>query len=170
MAEDAKTKPLMTKAALVERVRGAFENLLQSIGKLTDEQMLEPVGEGKWSWKDIVAHIAAWEDILVRFHLGGAPFDEVIQMRGAQYRITTYDAINEHLFQRFKTQNVQETKSYLQETHEAVMQALQAFPEEDLHQPHPRLSVGSSATVTWIDYIAANTYEHYEEHLVATQS
>lgn len=165
MTEDAKTKPLMTKATLIEHIGEAYEALALLIQELSDQEMMEPIGDGTWSWKDTLAHIAAWEQILVRFHIGGEPFDQVIEMEGVQYGITSFDDINEHLFQTYRKLSIEETRSFMKEAHAQAMLAVESFPEDELHQLHPRLSKGPSATVTWIDYIAANTYEHYEEHL-----
>jgi hypothetical protein len=167
MAEDAKTKPLMTKATLMEHIGEAYEALTLFIQDLSDQEMMEPIGEGTWSWKDTLAHIAAWEQILVHFHIEGKPFDEVLGMEGAQYRITSYDEVNEHLYRLYEKLSTDEVKVLIFESHERVLAALEDFPEEQLHQPHPLLSTGDAAGVNWIDYIAANTFEHYEEHLMA---
>jgi hypothetical protein len=168
MSDDAKTKPLMTKPVLIEHINEAFEALTLFIQDLSDQEFVEPIGGGSWSWKDTVAHIAAWEQILVHFHIGGKSFDQVIGMEGAQYRITSYDEVNEHLYKLYQDLSTEEVRVLLLETHELVMAALDTFPEDQLHQPHPELSMGEAASVNWIDYITANTYEHYEEHLSAS--
>ena len=165
MSEYAKTKPLMTKEALLNRIESAFSELQKVVGSFDEAAMIKPLGQSAWSLKDALTHIASWEEILVRFHLGGEPFDEVIEMEGAQYRITSYDDINEHLFKRFQSLSVDEARAYLLESHKRVLAALEAFAEEQLHRPHPVLSTGEAESVTWIDYITANTYEHYEEHI-----
>jgi len=167
MADDAKTKPLMTKAALIERVKEAFETLSNYIDSLSEKDLQEPIGGGTWSWVDTIAHIASWEQILVRFHIGGEPFDQVIEMEGAKYRITSYDTVNEHLFKRYHGLSAHDVKTLINESHKIVQAAIESFPEDQLHQPHPLLSTGDAAGVNWIDYIAANTFEHYEEHLMA---
>ena len=165
MVGDSQTKPLMTKEALVEQIREAHQALLQYTQGLSDEELVAPAGGGTWSWKDTLAHIAAWEQILVHFHIEGKPFDEVLGMDGARYRMTSFDVVNQHLYELYKDLSVDEVKVLCLEAHERVLAALDEFPEEFLHQPHPELSTGEAASVHWIEYIAANTYEHYEEHL-----
>ena len=84
---------------------------------------------------------------------------------GAVYRVTSYDEINAHLHARYKDMAPADVRRLLQETHARLVAALEAFPEDQLHQPHPGLSIGEASSLNWIDYIAANTYEHVEEHL-----
>jgi hypothetical protein len=165
MSEGVKTKPLMGKGALIKRVESAFNELQRNFQSFDEDGLSEPIGGGTWTYKDILTHIACWEDILVRFHLGGEPFDQVIGMEGAQYRITTFDEVNDHLFARYKDLTAEEANAFLETTHAQVLEALDAFPEDQLHQGHLRLSIGEYASLNWIDYIAANTYEHYEEHM-----
>ena len=167
MSEDAKTKPLMSKAALQKRIEDAHRELQRTVGAFDDEAMSKLVGEGDWTLKDVLAHIAGWEQILLKFHLGGEPFDQVIALKGAKYRVTSFDEVNAHLHRRYQALSAQETLRFLSDTHAQVMAALESFPEDQLHQPHPQLSTGASASINWADYIAANTYEHYEEHLAS---
>ncbi len=42
----------------IERERSAWENLLAEVG---ESRMLEPGAVGDWSFKDLVAHLAAWD-------------------------------------------------------------------------------------------------------------
>jgi hypothetical protein len=165
MSEDAKTKPLMTKEALLKRIDQAFTELQRVTRSFDAEAAAKPLGESAWTFKDILLHIAGWEEIFVRFHHGGEPLDQVIVMEGAEYRVTSFDAINEHLFMLNQALSLDQAKARLEETHQRLLEILEAFPEQNLHQAHPRLSTGKAASLNWIDYIAANTYEHYEEHL-----
>jgi hypothetical protein len=159
------TKPLMGKDALLRRIQGAFEAVVQTLDQLDDLALMEAVGSGGWTVKDSLAHIAAWERILLEFHLTGTPFDVVTGLRGAEYRVTSYEKINTHLNARYKDLSPAEVRQLVLGTHDELMAVLEEFPEDDLYQPHPKLSVGEAAGLNWIDYIAANTFEHFEEHL-----
>ncbi len=170
MSEGVVTKPLMSKAALIQRISHTYSELQSAFEDFDEVAMATPIGNGDWTYKDILAHVASWEDILVRFHIGGEPFDQVLEMEGAIYRQTTFDEVNEHLNKRNKGLSVEEAKSFLNETHARVLEVLDSFPEDQLHQGHPQLSTGEYVSLNWIDYIIANTYEHYEEHLSTLQN
>ena len=64
------TKPLMSKAALLARIQNAYEPVHRILEAGDDQALLEAVGSGGWTLKDSLAHLAAWEMILLEFHLG----------------------------------------------------------------------------------------------------
>lgn len=169
MSEGVVTKPLMSKEALIQRIKRTYSELQAAFQSFDEAAMARAIGDGDWTYMDIMSHIASWEDILVRFHMGGEPFDKVIGMEGAQYRETTFDEVNDHLHQKHKDLTAEQAKAFLGETHARVLKVLDSFPEDQLHQGHPQLSIGEYAALNWIDYIIANTYEHYEEHLTTLQ-
>ena len=163
------TKPLMGKDALLRRIQGAFEAVVQTLEQLDELALMEAVGSGGWTVKDSLAHIAAWERILIEFHLGGTPFDVVIGLKGALYRVTPYDDVNAYLHERYRDLSPSDVRQIVLDTHNELISVLEDFPDDSLYQPHPELSKGEAAGLNWIDYIAANTYEHYEEHLAELQ-
>ena len=159
------TKPLMGKAALLARIQAAYVSVHRILEDGEDQALLEAIGSGGWTLKDSLVHLAAWEMILLEFHLGGESFEAVTGYEGAVYRVTSYDDINAHLQARFRDMAPADVRHFVKDTHARLVAALEAFPEDQLHQPHPGLSVGEASGLNWIDYIAANTYEHVEEHL-----
>ena len=56
--------------------RGVARRLLGFGARLGDEQLTAPI-DGSWSAKDLLAHIAAWEQVTIHFHVGGRPFEQV---------------------------------------------------------------------------------------------
>jgi hypothetical protein len=96
MADEATPKD---KAELLERVRREYAALEQVIGRLSEAQLTAPI-DGSWSAKDILAHIAAWQQILLGFHIGGRPFDQAAPGIAASYQTDDVDTINEALYQR----------------------------------------------------------------------
>lgn len=170
MSENARTKPLMTKAALMSRIECAFDAFQRVVETYSAEAMTQPLKHGGWSIKDTLAHLAGWETILLKFHLGGESFDQVIGLKGAEYRIISFDTVNDHLHERYQGLSAEQAHQFLRDTHIRLMSELENFPEDQLHQPHPGLSIGEYASLNWIDYVAANTYEHFEEHLATFDS
>jgi hypothetical protein len=163
------TKPLPRKGALLQRIDSAFRPVAEALETMDDAEFERRVGGG-WTVEDTLAHIASWEQILLRFHLGGEPFDQVTGLPGARYRVTSFDEVNAHLHEVNRKLSADEVRTMVLQTHAELMEALADFPEERLHQPHPELSTGEAASLCWIDYIAANTYEHIEEHMAEIKS
>jgi hypothetical protein len=158
-----------SKQALLAKIEDGFNALMRVSESLDDRTMLANVGEGEWSVKDHLAHIAAWEEILLHFHIGGEPFETVIGVPGALYRVTSYDLLNEHLHRRHKDLTSGEVIARLKAGHEAVMGALDRMTEDELAQPRAWLDTPEAPSGPMAQYIARNTYEHYAEHLATIQ-
>src|SRR5262245_23759753 len=90
-----------SKAELLERARREYTALEQTLGRLSEAQMTARPDDG-WSVKDILAHIAAWQQILLTFHVGGRPFQEAAPGIPANYQTDGVESINQGLYQRDK--------------------------------------------------------------------
>jgi hypothetical protein len=55
----------MKKQDIFDELISARADLLDAIDGLTPEQMRQPFAVGKWSVKDVLAHLTAWESELV---------------------------------------------------------------------------------------------------------
>lgn len=154
-----------SKEEMLQRLylwRGRLE---QALARLTPEQLLAAPPDA-WSAKDIMAHVAAWEQILLRYHLGGESFGDASGLRQIDYTSGDWDGINEGLYRLYRDQPLPDVQAFFHASYQQVIAALQALPEEDLQkdtgagfQPGSRL-----------DWIAGNTYEHYAEHIGMLQA
>ena len=55
----------MTKDELIKQIETEWDNLQAALDGLTEEQMHQPGVVGEWSIKDILAHIAACQTLLI---------------------------------------------------------------------------------------------------------
>lgn len=73
----------MTKEEVVARLAESRQVLYQVTQGLSEEEMTQVQVEGVWTIKDIVGHIASWEEVLLeplRSYADGDPFEaEVIK-------------------------------------------------------------------------------------------
>src|SRR6478672_11389311 len=88
-----------TMAELRARISTSYHALEQTIAQLSDDQLTAPI-DGSWSAKDLLAHIAAWEQVTIHFHVGSHPFEEVTQLLSVPYATTPVDQINEAFYER----------------------------------------------------------------------
>jgi hypothetical protein len=155
---------------LLIKIREGFDSLMAAVQPLDDQAIMATESEGQWSVKDNLAHIAAWEEILLRFHIGGEPFESAVGQDGVSYRVTPYDVINEHLHQRDRTLGVSDVMNKLRLGHEAVVREVGRLTDEELARSRPWLDTPESPSGPLSQYIAWNTYEHYAEHLATINS
>ena len=57
------TISMAERIAMLQTASKAWLNLTRTLDKLTDAQLLKPHTIGTWSGKDVIAHIANWEQV-----------------------------------------------------------------------------------------------------------
>jgi hypothetical protein len=162
------SKP-QTKGELLSQVESSFSRLFQYVEVMDEDSLDESLKIGDWTIKDNLAHIAAWEDAMIRYHFQGEPFDQVAGIESAQYWVTSDDEINEHFYQRYRDWSGERLLSFARQTHEDLLEILEALPEKKLFVPPAIFAGEAHLQIPLIDFIAENTYEHYEEHFATIQ-
>jgi uncharacterized damage-inducible protein DinB len=73
----------MTQEEVLARLAKSRQTLHQAIEGLSEEEMTQPQVEGVWTVKDVLGHIASWEETCLepfRRYADGGPFEvEVIE-------------------------------------------------------------------------------------------
>ena len=116
-----------TRASLSALLDDARQELTASLQGLTAEQMEIPLPEG-WSVKDVVAHVAMWEEITLP--------DMYRAMRG-RHTVTgswegPFDDWNDIQFELRRDFPLAQVMEELAETRRATLEALRAAPEARL--------------------------------------
>jgi hypothetical protein len=157
----------ITKDEILARIQDKYDELLQAIqsnrtAAIGSDEMDR---EGGWTAKDILAHVSAWEKVLLEFHIGGQPFEEVIAMPGARYLETSFDAINDHLYTIYKGWSWDAVEQFAVNVHHALMKKLESISADDYRKPGKAIAAVGLDPYPLHEYVAANTYDHYAEHL-----
>jgi hypothetical protein len=155
------TKPEILK--LVEAQYAQLVNMIQSVRSKPEGKGDRIVGD--WTAKDLLAHVAAWEKVLLEFHIGGQPFEEVIAMPGARYHYTSFDEINAHLLDTYRSWSWEQVQEFSTQIHRDLVQKLEQLPEQAYQEPAGSIAAIGLDPYPLHEYIAANTYDHYSEHL-----
>lgn len=146
------------KEALLAKIQEGWRELMAAVDAVPDnKKAIAPTGG--WSVKDQLAHVTAWEDVLLRHYIGGAPLPEVVGAKGAS--IEDIDHVNLILFERDRDLTIEQVLDRAAVTHKTVIEKIQVTDWETLQGPH---RVGDRELPSLLAAVAANTYEHYEEH------
>jgi hypothetical protein len=157
------TETLKSKAELLELVRHEYAALEQTIGLLSEAQLTAPI-DGSWSAKDILAHMAAWQQIMLEFHIGGRPFEQAAPGITASYQTDDVDTINEALHQRDRERTLAQVLDTFRRSHQRTLATIEGMSEADLFRPYTPPGRDPSDGGQLINWIAGDTYEHYMEH------
>lgn len=130
----------MRTASDVERVEASWDALQGTIAAIPEERWLEPGATGDWSVKDVITHIAYWEDDLAdacERRLTGRPDPPPLG---------DIQAHNDRVYAERRDWSLSDVLSDAARAHARVLAALRQAP--DVHPGR----------------IAAETWEHYAEH------
>jgi hypothetical protein len=117
----------MDRRQLLQRLDTAWLEFKASYAGLSDSQILEPGVQGRWSVRDILAHVTTWEEEALT-HLplileGGRP---------PRYS-TTYggiDAFNARMTERKRHLSLSDVRRQLDEVHGRLVDYVRRAPEE----------------------------------------
>ncbi len=144
----------MDKTTLLKTLietRAAWEALLAQID---EEQMLKPGAAGKWSVKDVIAHVASGESGIVpvlRTHAGS----DLLNLSD--------DERNEIEYQQHKDRSLHDIVNEERQAYTALLEVVQQLSDDDLNDPH----YFKNMPAEWRPWqlIAGDSFKHYEDHM-----
>ncbi|MGA2819111.1 MAG: ClbS/DfsB family four-helix bundle protein [Anaerolineales bacterium] len=151
--------PPKDKVELMARVGREWKELMEAISGLSERKMTV-AGKGRWSIKDNLAHLAAWERFLQMHILRNLPAHEVMGIDEAGFHALDENGINAILYQRNKDRPVDQVLAELHDTHRQVVEDLGRMSFEEMMSPRAT----DPQHRPLMGWITGNTYEHYREH------
>jgi hypothetical protein len=154
-----------TMADLRQRIDGSYAALEQIIAQLSDAQLITPI-DGSWSAKDMLAHIAAWEQVTIHFHVGRRAFEEVTGLPNVPYATTPVDQINEAFYARDRDLPLAQVLQSFRSSHQELLAMLDGMSAADLFKPYTPAGRSGGQLIEWI---IGDSYDHYDEHRATMQ-
>lgn len=143
----------MDRPQLLRRLDKAWEALKASYAGLSDSELMEPGVTGRWSVRDIIAHVTSWEKEAL-MHL------PVIQMgrKPTRYSITHggIDAFNAKMTEQRRGLSLSEVLTQRDETHRRLIDFIQSTPEDQIMRE-----------TRFRHRLRLDTYSHYPKHTAA---
>ncbi len=136
------------KAEILEQIRTTHHELEDVLARVEPARMTEPGVNGEWSVKDVLAHIAWWEQhLLRRLRTGHDDLDE----EGVDGRETT-DRANAEIFAANRERPLAEVHAEYDASYREVLATIEGMSEDEL------------ASDEAYDAIGWDTFRHYPEH------
>jgi hypothetical protein len=143
--------------AAIHDERARLEGVLTS---LTDAKLEAPGPGDGWGVKHHLAHIAAWERMIVA-HLTDRSAHTYACMTPEQYANASLDELNERLHELHADDALTNVKREFADAHTAIVAFLESMPESRLSE----LYWGDDAAQrTVLEKVSGDTYLHYREH------
>jgi hypothetical protein len=116
-----------------------------------------------WSAKDHLAHLDAWANSVLVMVRDRRPQWEGLGISKELFDEEGYDGKNAEIRDQRAAAGLDEVRSSLSATHEALLQAIVELSDEGLHRPANDFVPGSGAFEI-AHKIMGNSYMHYDEH------
>ena len=146
----------MDKAMFISTLKKAREEWETLLAQVDEEQMLQPGAAGKWSVKDVIAHVT-WGEREI------APVMRTHVLAGSELWNLSDDERNEIVYQQNRDRSLHEIMNEEWQAYADLLAAAQTLSDEDLNDSH-RYKQMPEEWVPWQLY-AGNTFKHYQDHM-----
>ena len=139
----------MKREQLLKRLDTAWVALDESYAGLSEAQMTTPGVAGEWSVRDILAHVATWEEEALKYL-------PLIIEGGRPPRYASYgglDAFNARMTEAKRGLSLADVLAHLAETHRQLVAYLRNVPEEQF-----------TTETRFRHRLRLDTYSHYPLH------
>lgn len=138
-----------SKAAIVARLQEERARLEETVGSINPVALAEPGVVGEWSVKDVLAHLADWEEhmpIWLDAARRGEPVD------GPEPGLTwnQLDEFNRRIFASHRHERLDVVLDYLATAHGRFMEMVAVMAQEELLVPARYAFTGQEAVYDWL--------------------
>jgi uncharacterized damage-inducible protein DinB len=155
--------------AIISRIASGHRRLHEVIAPLSDEQLQAPVLDGGWSVKDVLAHLAIWDQRLLH---AIAPEGPPPVYRRTQPSIADIpfddqwlETVNTRIYTLNRTRDLASVRAELAATQQRLLAAVGRLTVHDVYDPDG-LSDGLGEPFA---PMLLGAFEHYEEHAEALE-
>lgn len=160
----------VTVAELRDTIEAAHNRLDAALRTLNDDQLTAPMLEAGWSVRDVLAHLTFWEYRL-RYGLSH-PADTTSPAVPPEFTDVVDEGeawgetINQRVYAQNRDRSLDEVRHDAATSYAETLAAITALSDDDVFKPS---GLSRSIKRDVLDFIAGNTYEHYEEHSEAIE-
>lgn len=151
----------MRKDELLAAIRTDRAALDALVSGIAPAGLSEPRDAAGWRVQDHLAHIAAWERVLVA-HLDTRAGHTVAGLDYPAFVTMGLEELNARLHDMHRDERVETTLEEYREAHGAVVEYVEAMPESRYGEPFWGDDPPPQKTV--LEKVAGDTYLHYREH------
>lgn len=151
---------------LLERVHSSRAALEARIAELGDAGFEAEMANG-WTLRTHMVHLAAWEASLagiLRMERRGPAMGLEPALFDGDWQV---DAINDALIERHRELSEEDVRAWFARSHAETLAMLETLIDSDLQRPFNTFQPfpGAPGDAPIVQWIAGDTYEHFEEHL-----
>ena len=151
----------MDKTTFMNALKESRAQWEEMLAQIDEEHMTQPGATGKWSVKDVIAHVMWCErEIVTVMHTH--------VLAGSELWNLSDDEGNEIWYQQNRERPLHEILSEEQQAYADLLAVAQTLNDEDLNDPHRFQQMPEN----WIPWrlFAGNSFKHYQDHIPALRT
>ena len=145
----------MNKEELNQIILASRARLVASVGLVSEERMDRVILHGEWSVKDLIGHLAFWEQRVVTLF-------ELLQAGTIPGTMEDLHKLNEQAIQEYRNLTLVKVREIEQQAYLNVLGLVENASEAELFEP---THFGWTEGRCFYEFIADNTCGHFDEHL-----
>jgi hypothetical protein len=148
----------LTKVELLAWIRKSHGLLENKYARLSPAQMECPASMGDWSVKDILAHLADWEQRFTSWYQAGVR-GEVPVTPEPGFTWKDLARLNQIGYEKHKDQTLEVVLAWYEKSYLDTYALIEGMSEQEICEPGVYAWTGKTPLLPWI---ASNTSKHYE--------
>ena len=146
-----------TKPQLLEAMQSEHAALDKVLAALTPEQMTAVSPVTKWSIKDVLAHLTAWEQMCLGWYQAGQR-GQTPCLPAEGFNWAQLPALNKQIYAAHHTRPLAEIQQQYRASYRRMLKAVEALSEEELFTPRLYPWTNKNALAA---YFISATSSHY---------
>jgi len=134
VTEDLIHRRYVSKKSFIEDIENEHHTLLKLLRGVDDRDFLIGNVCGKWSLKDILAHLHEWHKLALGWYKTGLR-NEIPEMPKHGYRWNQIRELNEEFYLKNKDELLARIRSRFSKSHKEIMNLIKMLPEEKILKP-----------------------------------
>ena len=149
------------KEDLIIQLEKARERLLRAVEGLSEEAMTTSPAVGHWTIKDLLAHVAAWDEESLR------GIRELLRGERPRFLDTDWDQWNAQEVEKRRALSLQAVLEELEGSHREFLEFLRGLEEAEWERPREQRWKRYKVTVAWIVGGVIGHDREHAEHIQA---
>jgi hypothetical protein len=153
--------PTLDKSKLIQEIQTNYEFAERTLVLVPTETVGEAGVCGRWSVKDLIAHLTSWEQRTLRW-MAEAEQGIALTVPEVGFGWDQFDALNDVYYQRSKDRALDDILAAFHQTQSEILSLVQRLTEDELTGSGRFAGMTSDSPA---HAIASNTCWHYDVHL-----
>ena len=147
-----------SKQQLIDEIGVEKHKLDELLNSLDLKISLLPGACDKWSVKDIICHLAEWQNMVLSWYKEGSQ-NKIPEVPGRGYKWSQLPDLNEAIYQEYKNYSYEEAQKFFAKTQNLMKKLIEETEEEIMLKPGLQKWMNKN---TLIAYIGSCTSSHYK--------